>query len=95
MAKNTSDEPTVRTAGEAATGAGGRSRVFVWGDATPERGLLRRLVDRLRGDETAPSDEAPVVFRPPVSRRAPGDEEPTAKAGPLLEVPRRVGWDPV
>lgn len=94
MDHNTSDEPTVRNAGEAATGVGGRSRVFVWGNDAPERGLLRRLVDRLRRDDELPPDETPVVFRPPVSRRAPGDEEPTAKAGPLLEVPRRDGWDP-
>ena len=94
MDKNTSDKPTAGNAGEAATGAGGRSRVFGWGEDAPERGLFRRLVDRLRSDSASNSDAAPVVFRPPVSRRAPGDEAPSARAGPVLEVPRSDGWDP-
>jgi hypothetical protein len=94
MDEHTSDEPAVRDAGKTTTGVGGRSRVFVWGDAAPERGLFRRFVDRLRRDDTPHSDPAPIVFRPPVSRRAPGDEETTAKAGPTLELPRRDGWDP-
>ena len=46
MDKNTSDKPTAGNAGEAATGAGGRSRVFVWGEDAPERGRTELTMGR-------------------------------------------------
>lgn len=92
-----SNEPRVDDHGTGAADADGRSRVFVWGDDEPERGLFRKIVDRLRGDERRGPDRRsreaapPAIFRPPVSRRTTGKAAPAPRR---LRPRTAAGWDP-
>lgn len=97
MDEPVSNEPTVEDRGDTAPPVEGRPRVFVWGDGEPQRGLLRKFVDRLRGDEHRPTSRRPrdatppTVFRPPVTRRTAPELE--ASPRPIRPTPRG-GWDP-
>ena len=84
----------------------GAPRVFVWGDRTPEPGLIGKVLGRFRKTGRRPSrvdrgraDLPPAVFRPPVTRRAPPGVETSASAAsrdaaPVLDLPAAPGWEP-
>lgn len=101
MTERPHDRPADGDGDEHSSSGARPSRVFVWGDEPTERGLFRRLVDRLRRDEAGEAprhrssgEPPPTVFRPPSARAAPPDARPRRSAPPPELPPAAEGWDP-
>ncbi len=96
MGARNDDGPRGTGEGPPAT-PGTRSRVFVWGDAPPERSVFQRMMDRLRRTErngTPRKEPDATVFRPPVTRRA-GSDAPPRREMPVPVLPDPDGgWEP-